>query len=244
MTGGAFRATLLLPTGVYGGGYPRPPQPIFAKFIPQVSRTRDNVMASILLPLGIRVAVEFNLNGKVVVNIYHVTTTDPIVTVKLVDIAQVFVAWWDTYLSVNMSDEIALFQVTALDMSVPNGEKITVVVSPEVPGLLVQSVLSNNVAAVVTLKTAKTGRSFQGRAYLAGLSELEVVGNTIIAARVTVILSHFPELVSSLGTNAAKLVVASFQSGGVPRETGVATEVDAFSMNDRVDTQRRRLPKS
>ena len=201
-------------------------------------------MAYIQLPLGIKVALEFTLLGKAVVNVYHVTTTDPIITVKLVDIAQVFRVWWSTSMANNLAPDIELHAITALNLDVPNGEKITLAVTPPDLGLLIQPVVSNNVAIVTTLKTAKTGRSFQGRSYLCGISEDELIGNNLSAARVASILASWPVLDSSLAANNATLVVASFFSEQAPREVGVATPVDSFVMNDRCDTQRRRLPKA
>lgn len=201
-------------------------------------------MAYIRLPLGIRVAVEFDLNGKVVVNIYHVTTADPITTVKLEAIAQVFIDWWTTIQLDNVSDEVALIGVTAMNLDVPNGEKIELPVVPAVYGTVVGGSVPNNVALVIGLRTAQTGRSFQGRTYIAGLGDQEVTQNTISTARLGTFIIAFATLDVDLLAINSQLVVASFVSGGVPRAEGIATQVDAISGNTRVDTQRRRLPES
>lgn len=200
-------------------------------------------MAFIRLPLGIRIALEFDLAGKVVVNVYHVTTEDPIVTVKLIDIALAFVDWWDVELSNRFSEDIALFSVTALNLNVENGEKITQPVTPVIPGQVVQPAVSNNVALVVASKTTKTGRSFQGRSYLAALGETDVTNNHIVIAKAAAIGADFVLLSGRLAAENADLVVASFQAGGVPRAEGVATKITSYIVNTRVDTQRRRLPK-
>lgn len=200
-------------------------------------------MAFIRLPLGIRVALEYEVFGKVVVNVYHVTTTDPIITLKLVDIAQVFAAWWDAHLSTSMSHDISLTSVTALSLDVANGEKVTVVVSPPVAGGSPNPAVSNNVAIVASFSTARTGRSYRGRCYHAGLTEQAVTANEISGAMSAVLIGYYADLITSLTTNNAELVVASFQSAGVPRIEGVATPVESIGMNLRVDTQRRRLPK-
>lgn len=203
----------------------------------------ENVMAFIRLPLGIRVALEFDLAGKTVVNVYHVTTEDPIVTVKLIDIALVFIDWWDNNLSTQMSQDILLFAATALNLNVENGEKITQPVTPVIPGTQPSDAVSNNVALVVGMKTDKTGRSFQGRSYLAGLGEPSVTNNHIEVAKAAAFGSSFVSLSGDLAVENADLVVASFQAGGVPRVEGVATKVTSYIVNTRVDTQRRRLPK-
>lgn len=199
-------------------------------------------MAYIRLPAGIRIALEYEVFGKVVVNVYHVTTTDPIITLKLLDIAQVFKVWWETYMSLVMSPDIALFQLTALNLDEENGEKVTLVVSPAAPGQEVGEAVSNNVAIVASLNTAKTGRSFRGRSYHAGLPENYVAENRISTSAASLIVGYYASLVTLLAVQNAELVVASFQSGGVPRAIGVGTPVDSVAVNTRVDTQRRRLP--
>lgn len=199
-------------------------------------------MAYIRLPAGIKVALEYEAHGKVVVNVYHVTTSDPIVTIKLLDIAEIFEAWWDADMSGNMSDEIELFQITALNLDVENGEKLTLAVSPPVTGQIVGTSVPNNVAQVVSMHTALTGRSFRGRAYHAGLTSGDVDGNDVDAAIVTAMLLDYAALESDLDVIDTQLVVASFQSAGVPRAVGVATPISSFSATSRVDTQRRRLP--
>lgn len=200
-------------------------------------------MVFVKLPLGIKVALEYEVFGKVVVNIYHVTTTDPIITIQLLDIAEVFKAWWDGSLAAEFSQDIALTTVTCLNLDEPNGEKLELVVSPPLPGLLLNAAVTNNVAVVASLATAKTGRSFRGRSYHAGMNVLQLAENDIPIARAAAIVLAYGDLVTSLATYNTLLVVASFQNEQVVREEGVATPVESVSVNVRVDTQRRRLPR-
>ena len=201
-------------------------------------------MAYIRLPGGIRVAMEYEAFGKVVVNIYHVTHEDPITTVVLLNIADIFHDWWTAYMSTSFSEDIALHNVVALNLDEANGEKVTFVVSPPEPGDVLLPAVSNNVAIVASLRTAKTGRSFRGRNYWAGLNDSAVTGNEITVAKAANLVSDYAELDTALAIEGAVLVVASFQSLGVPREIGVATPVQSVVVNTRVDTQRRRLPVS
>lgn len=199
-------------------------------------------MAYIRLPLGIKVALEYEAHGKIVVNIYHVTTSDPIVTIKLLDIAQVFETWWDANMSDNMSNEIALVQVTCLNLNEANGEKLTLVVLPPIPGTIVGTSVPNNVAQVISMHTPLTGRSFRGRAYHAGITSGDVDGNELDPLVVAAMVLDYGLLEGSLDFIDTQLVVASFVTAGAPRAEGVATPVTSFSATSRVDTQRRRLP--
>lgn len=199
-------------------------------------------MAYVRLPAGMRVSLEYEVFGKVVVNVYHVTTTDPIVTIKLFDIADVFEAWWDTVQRVGLSPDIALTSITVLNLDVENGEKVTQPVSPPLAGQAVGDAVSNNVALVTSFGTAQTGRSFQGRSYAAGLREIDVTENNVTPAFTAGMVANYADLLTDLENENTRLVIASFQSAGIPRAVGVATFVDSISVNTRVDTQRRRLP--
>jgi hypothetical protein len=102
----------------------------------------------------------------------------------------------------------------------------------------------NNVALVASFATAKTGRSFRGRSYIAGIPVLNIAENEVTTVFAAFFVNAFAVLISDLDIDNDVLVVASFQSGSEPRVLGVATPVDSVSVNQRIDTQRRRLPKS
>lgn len=199
-------------------------------------------MAFIRLPDGVRVALEYEAFGKIVVNVYHVTTTDPIITVKLVDIAEIFETWWAVDMASNFSDEIELTNITALNLDEANGEKIILPITPAVPGGMASTAVPNNVALVVSMNTAQTGRSFRGRAYSAGLSSADVDGNDITSVKAAAIITDYEQLDTDLTAENVQLVVASFVSNKAPRAEAIGTNVVSFSANTRVDTQRRRLP--
>lgn len=199
-------------------------------------------MPYIRLPFGIKVALEYQVYGKIVVNVYHVTTTDPITSIKLLDIAEVFEAWFASSMASAVTANISLATVTALNLDVENGEKVTLAVTPIIPGTRAGDAVSNNVALVASFATDKTGRSFRGRSYVAGLSELDVNSNGVDSVFATGITIAYMTLITDLLVENASLVVASFQSDNAPRAEGIATAIEAVSTNLRVDTQRRRLP--
>lgn len=201
-------------------------------------------MAYVRLPGGIKVAMEYEVFGKVVVNVYHVTTPDPIITIKLVDIAELFEDWWTNSIGEWFSSDITLNAVTALNLDVPNGEKVTNVVTPPSPGQILDPAASNNVALVASFRTAQTGRSFRGRAYHAGMNASSITANEIGVSKAGNILASYLELDIALGIENAQQVVASFISEGAPRAVGIGTPIDSYVVNLRVDTQRRRLPTS
>lgn len=199
-------------------------------------------MAFIPLPQGIRVAMEFNLNGQLVVNIYHVTFNGPILTVNLEALNQIFLNWWTTNQRQNFVAAIQLQRIVSTDISIPNGLQAVTPVSPGVPGTVVGASAPNNVAVVLSQRTGFSGRSFRGRSYYAGVSAAEISDNFVSTPYAAALIADGISLDNLLNNADFTWVVASFRANGVPRVTGVATPVNSFNVDLRVDTQRRRLP--
>lgn len=199
-------------------------------------------MAFIPVPNGVKIAMEFDLNNQVVVNVYYLTYPSPIVTANLTALATIFRDWWNTNARQNFSTSIGLFQVTATDVRVANGLQTALLVSPFIFGTLVGASVPNNVAAVTTMRTGFSGRSFRGRKYFASILASEVSDNFIGATRVGDILLDMASLRTAVIAGGADLVVSSFRTNNAPRVTAVTTPATTFTMDLRVDSQRRRLP--
>jgi len=199
-------------------------------------------MAFIPVPNGVRVALEQSLDGQLVVNVYYVDKPAPIITADLTTIATIFRDWWIGDLSVPLANDLALNAVVATDVSIEGGSQVTLTASlPAIGGSAVAAV-PNNVALCVTRYTLFTGRSRRGRSYYAGLTEGIVTNNTVVAPQLATILAAQGQLSLDLQAAGFRWVVASFVSGGVPRVTADVRGVASFAANNRVDTQRRRLP--
>lgn len=199
-------------------------------------------MAFIPVPNGLRVAVEYRLNGQLVVNVYYLETEVAVTSVNLAALASIFVDWWTTNMRQNFTTSMALERIVVTDVSVANGLQEAQSVAPVIPGTAATAPAPNSVAVVVSHRTGYSGRSFRGRTYLAGFSASEVADNYISAALAANIVSDMLSLRSALFLAGHKLSVASFRANGVPRSVAVLTNVTSFVINTRIDTQRRRLP--
>ncbi len=102
--------------------------------------------------------------------------------------------------------------------------------------------LPGSVALVLTHSTGLAGRSFRGRTYFGGLSELSVTGNNAVAGFVSDLGEGFNNFIGTLAGNDFLLVVASRYHNNAPRDFGIVTTVQSSIFRDtRVDSQRRRL---
>lgn len=201
-------------------------------------------MAFVPVPSGIKIAVEYSLNGQLVVNVYYVTTTNPIITANLTALCDIFINWWSTNQRPNFTTSMFLERVVATDVSVPDGLQVVRDVSPPVAGTATGATAPNNVAIVLSKRTGFSGRSYRGRTYYAGIAAAEVADNILSSALVTALLVDATALSAALGSAGYTWVVASFQENGVPRTTAVTKPITSFTMDSRIDTQRRRLPGS
>lgn len=208
----------------------------------QTQTVLENAMPFIPAPLGVRVAMEFTKDGQTVVNVYHVSCTQPLITANLTAIGNAFLAWWVNELRTVQSSALVLARIVVTDVSQQEGQQAIVVPTVSAAGAVAGTDAPNNVALVVTHRTAQIGRTRRGRTYLPGVPAASVAGSTYNTSAVAAILAAYGALAARLTPTSSFLVVASYQFNGQPREAAVLTAVTAFTANDVIDTQRRRVP--
>jgi len=137
-----------------------------------------------------------------------------------------------------------LIEVRAIDLSQQFGPAVTVGAGLPITGTRAGSQLPNNCALVLTKRTALRGRSFRGRFYFGPLCEADVTDNTVSGAVVTSILGNMAGLLDITDATTVHhfLQVVSRHAGGVPRTTGLPTQVSSLTSDGVLDSQRRRLP--
>lgn len=201
-------------------------------------------MAFIPLPAGIRVSMEYTLDGQLVVNVYHVKASAPIGTIYLEAVLEAFKQWWTEDMVANFTSSIGLERIVVKDVSVEDGIAVEEQYpSPYYGTIGSAAAVPNNVAIVVGLKTAQTGRSFRGRNYYAGLLESDFAISILSPTRVAALFASVLLLPGRLNDLAeAELAVASYYNNGAPRVTGVLSPVTTMTLNSIADSQRRRLP--
>lgn len=193
----------------------------------------------------IKIVVTYGFDGKPAVNIHFVlqrTPESPVPDAALEDAADAihagYAAQWDEEMGTNWD----ITNVTALDYSREDGSEIQTSGALPIVGLEVSEEVPASVALVVSHRTDRTGRSRRGRTYLAGLTEGNVGGNSVDAGATTAAGDLFAAIALNLDGVDMDHVVYSLVSGGENRITPEATLVTSHVINERVDTQRRRLP--
>lgn len=164
--------------------------------------------------------------------------------VRVTQLATLVEGWVKTQYQIQQSNQVSFVRLNVRDMTIENGSVLDKAINPATAGSQASPALPASVSYAVSFRTGVAGRSFRGRAYYVGLSEIAVSGNYVNAPNAQAIVNQWENLRSVvLAPNDFNLVVVSRRANGAPRVTGVATTVTSiFAVDFRVDTQRRRLP--
>jgi hypothetical protein len=169
---------------------------------------------------------------------------------KLTDLNNFIAGWWSGSYATQCSADLFLREVATTDLTTATSSSVTLPAAADTRGDSAQPALPNNVALSVSFRTTQRGRSFRGRNYYAGLTEGQVLANTVLAGAVIAIREIFEELLTVADfVSDTQWVVLSRFSGvdgngdPIPRAAGLATPINSVVVVDGiVDSMRRRLP--
>ena len=200
-------------------------------------------MAFIPVPNTCRAELIFTSLGQVVENVFHIEKDDPWTLAELASMGAALVAWWKAELRDLTPSTVVLDRCDLRDLTTEAAAFASVPCESNCGGNGGNQQLPNNVTAAIKWTTGLTGRSQRGRTYHIGLAEDHVTGDTISGAVVSALLSAYSALLDAV-INAnpdARLVVVSYVHEGEPRTTGQTTTITTATVNNIVDSQRRRL---
>jgi len=153
------------------------------------------------------------------------------------------VGWWSSDIRPNVPTTLSLQRIQLTDQSSDISPSIAYATGLPLVGSNVGPSLPNNVAMVITKRTALRGRSYRGRIYHPGLLEGIVVNNTIDSGFANNVRNAYANLLSFATTGTTwDMVVVSRQNNNAPRVTADSNQVISLDVNLQVDSQRRRLP--
>ncbi|GAH26904.1 unnamed protein product [marine sediment metagenome] len=194
----------------------------------------------------IKVVVTWGFEGKPSVNVHFVyqdAPASPITDAALLSAANAFYNGiydeWRTRAATAWTCE----NIQAYDYSREGGNVIDTDESMGFGGALATQASPSQVCAVVSQRTARTGRSYRGRNYIVGLNESTVTDNELNNDLITDLGAMYAQIRSDLSVVDLSHVVYSLWNGGVKRTTPEPTDIIGTIVDGRPDTQRRRLPK-
>lgn len=202
-------------------------------------------MPHIPIPNTARVCLRYLQEDENTCNVFHVRAPADPTEADLIEIAEVFAAWWNTDYRPLVQQFTSLQAIEVTDMSADDEEGIVYTTGLPLAGGNAGGALPNNVTICSKFNTGLTGRSRRGRSYFAGLPQgaLQPDQQRITSTFQTQLQAAWADLRSSLITAGFEWVVASLYTDGAPRVTGVTTPITSATVNTALDSQRRRLPE-
>lgn len=164
------------------------------------------------------------VDGQVTINDLYFQAAGAITPLGVTTLVDAVAGWFGGSLAPLLSDDWATERVIGTDLTTATGFRIDE--AAVTIGGVTGEANPNNVAAVVSLRTAQRGRSARGRNFVPAIPGAAVTLNTIDPAFIADLLTAYTELVGA-GTFVAgwELVVVSRVTGGLARATGLAIPV-------------------
>lgn len=189
-----------------------------------------------VLPLTARVVMTFVKDTREQVHVFHATNPAGWDATSLGLLAIAFRDWWVNQYRSMCSVQVSLTEVTATDVSVPNGAQFTLNVSPPSPGQLAGAPAPQNATQTISWRSGFSGRRNRGRSYTVGLNEGDAGDlDTINGTRTNGLAAIAAQLISSILAAGWELVVASYT-------WNQTRPILSAIVDNVVDSMRRRLP--
>lgn len=189
----------------------------------------------------VKAECRFTWNNQLVENVLHfVHSIDAPNPANMTELAEFLVTRISTDWLLEMSNTVTFREVYVEEYAEGISQSVTET-SGSVGSGGVQSMAGNN-AFCLSLRTEFVGRSRRGRFYTVGMDETDQQAGVVTATYRNNWLTYMNEILNTVGEVGWQWVVASFWSGGVARETGLVTPIQAVTaVDDFCDSQRRRL---
>ncbi len=199
-------------------------------------------MPFIPIPQTAEVAVRVLQDGQNLANVWHVRYEGAPTTTIMQTIASTTITYWQDQLRPLVPGTVQLLEVSVVDQSEEGGIAALLAPSSNNAGTATSPAMPNATTIAVKKNTGRAGRSFRGRVYHIGLTEIQVQDNRITPTATAAINTAYSTLITRYTAINCEWVVASTQNNKVPRLVGVATPIVGVSVDPVIDSQRRRLP--
>lgn len=191
----------------------------------------------------IRLDVIFVQDGQRVENVHHFIVDETPDVATAASLCEAYKTWWVNNLRSSIPTNVSLVEIIGTIMENENDPVVSYTTGLPVAGTSGGHAMPNSVTVAVKLNTAYRGRSYRGRTYYIGLVEEQIDDNKINNTFAATLKGWYEDLMAlSVDVGPAVLGVASKYSHKALRQTGVITPVTSVTVDQYIDSQRRRLP--
>lgn len=172
-------------------------------------------MAALQITNGLQLKLYYNITSQLAINVMGMTPSGTVTVNQALaeTIGAMVKSAWTAQLGPHMNTSNQLVRVGIRDLRIANLPEFRDTGAPVSGTGGVSEALPAYVALVVTLRTAKAGKSFRGRVYLPGWSESEnVAGGVSSGASGIAAVAFINAIGTGLQSSALKLAVLSYPS--------------------------------
>lgn len=199
-------------------------------------------MGDMLYESCIKLQPVFSQAGQLLMNTHYFLSNDPIDLDLLVVAGAKYATWWGSNIRSQQPAAVTLQKVIVTDVSRLLGIAVDVPLSLNNSGTHVSPSLPNNVTVAVKWGTAMRGRSYQGRTYHIGLCADSVSGSSLSTGAAGILQAAYQNLITlGEGELDFRMVITSRRPDLAQLGFGMRTQVVACSVENNIDSQRRRL---
>jgi len=188
-----------------------------------------------------KVRMVFQTPGGIANNVFYFQNGTGWDAESLLDLADAVDTAWQANITPVQANEVLYQKIEVQDVSIEDGA--TAEIFALAAGSGGSGILPGNVTLAISFRTGFAGRSRRGRLYHVGLTETGVVGDKLVtgvqAGMQAAYAGLFEDVATALpGTNH---VVVSYCDDGAWRTDALVTPVTSYSVDDTIDSMRRRL---
>lgn len=186
-------------------------------------------------PRVAKVAMLFRRDTRTFVNTFHVRAAADLTASDLVNIAGIFVSWWNTAYNAYSSNAVSLYQVQVRKYDPDDPLAFDLNVSPPSAGTQAAAADTGATTQTASWRTGFAGRKHRGRFYAVGLPESLVNSDDSVTSPQTATLAAAAsQLLSDLLAVSLQLVVFH-------KVDNTTTTILSAIVENLVDSQRKRL---
>lgn len=191
---------------------------------------------------AVRVDIQCIDAGQQIHNVIWATREAAWTDVERAALASAIETWWTTSIAPLLRGACLLTQITVVNQDTQNAPSTVRVVNPQISGTDSGADAPLHMACCATLRTELRGRNYRGRFYLGGIGGSKLLDQikftTTFVSNVITAMTALKTVIDGLG---AIWVVVSHYLNKTARANGVKTPITAVSVDQYVDSQRRRL---
>lgn len=186
----------------------------------------------------------YDQDDQLVVNTFHAVNDQGWNASTLAQFCSLGKNWFDANVKFFYPVEYSLRAVRATDLTTQDGAVSELSIVPPDFGANTENVpLPNNVTVVIKWNTSKRGRSYSGRMFYPCLMDHMVAGNRLNSAGVSAVGTAGAGMLTAVQQAGWRPVVVSYCNNKAWRTEAAVTQIDTYSLNEVLDSQRRRLPE-